>query len=110
MQTFNSVDDVQTWARSHGGIEGVREALASGTFGSSSQSIRMALLFVEREELKIAGRSQNKDKARLAPGLSTAERIADAIEKSAREAYICRWLASTAIVVAVFALILAVLR
>ena len=69
--TLDTISDVEAWARDHGGLEAVKEALARGVFGNNAQSIRTAIRYVEREELKIAERL-NKENRRGRGAMSRA--------------------------------------
>lgn len=106
--SFNTISDVEAWARDHGGLDAVNEALARGAFGTNAQSIRTAIRYVEREELKIAEKLTRDDHRGRA--MSSAELSAKAAERSAREAYISRWIAVVAALVAVLAVIFTLTR
>ena len=101
MSSFNTLSEVEAWAKENGGLDAVNEALARGVFGTDAQSIRTALRYVEREELKIAERL-NRD-GRRSQATSAAEVSAHAARSSAREAYVSRWIAIVAAVIAVLA-------
>lgn len=103
MVSFNTISDVEAWAREHGGLDAVNEALARGAFGTNAQSIRTAIRYVEREELKIAEKLTRDD--RRGRAMSSAELSALAARRSAREAYISRWIAIVAAIIAVLAVI-----
>ncbi len=108
MVSFDTISDVEAWARDHGGVEAVNEALARGAFGTNAQSIRTAIRYVEREELKIAEKLGRED--RRGRALSAAELSAQAAQRSARDAYISRWIAIVAAIVAVLAAIVPSIR
>lgn len=108
MVSFDTISDVEAWARAHGGLEAVNDALARGAFGQNAQSIRTAIRYVEREELKIAEKLDRDD--RRARGLSAAELAAQAARKSAREAYVSRWIAIVAALIAVLAVVFTMMR
>ena len=106
--SFNTLSEVEAWAKENGGLDAVNEALARGVFGSDAQSIRTALRYVEREELKIAERLNRDGRRSLAT--SAAEISAHAASRSAREAYVSRWIAVGAALVAVVAALYPVIR
>ena len=108
MVSFDTISDVEAWAREHGGLEAVNEALARGEFGSNAQSIRTAIRYVEREELKIAERLSRENRRERA--LTAVELSAQAAQRSARDAYISRWIAIVAVIIAVLALIIPAIR
>ena len=108
MPIFDTISDVEAWAKEHGGLEAVNEALARGAFGHDAQSIRTAIRYVEREELKIAERLDRED--RRGRATSAAEQVLHATRRSAREANISRWIAIAAAVVAVLAAIVPLVR
>lgn len=108
MPTFDTISDVDAWAKEHGGVEAVNEALARGAFGHDAQSIRTAIRYVEREELKIAERLERED--RRGRVTSAAEQVLQATRRSAREAYISRWIAIAAALIAVLAAIFPMMR
>lgn len=56
MASFETLSDVEDWAIEHGGVDAVNEALSTDAFGTNPHTIRTAIRFVEREELKIAQR------------------------------------------------------
>ncbi len=101
MVNFDTISDVEAWAKQHGGLVAVNEALARGAFGDDAQSIRTAIRYVEREELKIAERLGIEDRRGRAS--TSAEQAAHAALQSARQASISRWVAIIAAVVAVAA-------
>ena len=108
MVSFDTISDVEAWARQHGGLEAVNEALARGAFGSDAQSIRTAIRYVEREELKIAEKLNRED--RRGRAMTAAELSAQAAQRSARQAYISGWIAVIAAIIAVVAVILPAIR
>lgn len=108
MSSFNTLSDVEAWAKENGGLDAVNEALARGVFGTDAQSIRTALRYVEREELKIAERL-NRD-GRRSQATSAAEVSAHAARSSAREAYVSRWIAIVAALIAVLAALYPMIR
>ena len=108
MVSFDTISDVEAWAREHGGLEAINEALARGEFGTNAQSIRTAIRYVEREELKIAEKLSRRDRRERA--LTAVELSAQAAQRSARDAYISRWIAIVAAIIAVLALIIAAIR
>lgn len=108
MVTFDTISDVEAWARQHGGLDGVNDALARGAFGQDAQSIRTAIRYVEREELKIAQRLGIEDTRTRA--MSSAEQFAHAAQRSARAAAISRWVAIIAALAAISAAIFPMIR
>jgi hypothetical protein len=71
------MSDVAAWAQRNGGLQGVRDAIANGTFGSDSQSLRLALHYIEREELLLARRhALNDQKKSTSDSLEAARRYA----------------------------------
>lgn len=108
MATFNTISDVEAWAREHGGLDAVNEALARGAFGQDAQSIRTAIRYVEREELKIAEKLGIEDRRGRAS--TSAEQFAHAAQRSAREASISRWIAIVAALVALVAALFPMIR
>ena len=108
MATFNTISDVEAWARQHGGLEAVNDALARGAFGQDAQSIRTAIRYVEREELKIADKLGIED--RRGRATTSAEQFARAAQSSAREASFSRWIAIVAALIAVAAAIVPLIR
>ena len=108
MVTFETISDVEAWAKQHGGLVAVNEALARGAFGADAQSIRTAIRYVEREELKIAERLGIEDRRGRAS--TAAEQAAQAAQRSAHEALISRWIAVIAALVAVGAAVWAMIR
>ena len=108
MVSFDTISDVEAWAREHGGLDAVNDALARGAFGQNAQSIRTAIRYVEREELKIAEKLGIEDRRGRAS--STAEVAAAAAQRNAREAYISRWIAIVAAIIAVLAAIIPAIR
>lgn len=108
MGSFDTISDVEAWARQHGGLAAVNEALARGTFGSNAQSIRTAIRYVEREELKIAEKLDREGRRNHA--IDAAEEFARAAERSAADASAYRWVAVVAAVVAVLAAIMTVMH
>jgi Arc/MetJ-type ribon-helix-helix transcriptional regulator len=108
MVSFDTISDVEAWARERGGVEAVNEALARGAFGTNAQSIRTAIRYVEREELKIAERLSRQDRRERA--LTAVELSAQAAQRSARDAYISRWIAIVAVIIAVLAVIIPAIR
>lgn len=103
MGSFDTLSDVEAWARQHGGLAAVNEALARGTFGTNPQAIRTALRYVEREELKIAEQMERGNRHQRA--IDSAEKFARAAERSASAASAYRWIAIAAALVAVLAAI-----
>ncbi len=103
MLSFDTISDVEAWARQHGGLEAVNDALARGAFGQDAQTIRTAIRYVEREELKIAERLGIEDTR--ARATTSAEQFARAAQRSAREAAISRWVAIIAALAAIAAAI-----
>ena len=101
MVTFETTSDVEAWARQHGGLDAVNDALARGAFGHDAQSIRTAIRYVEREELKIAERLGIED--RRGRATTSAEQFMDAAQRSAQEALISRWIAIVAALIAIAA-------
>ncbi len=108
MVTFHTISDVEAWARQHGGLDAVSEALARGAFGQDAQSIRTAIRYVEREELKIAEQMGLEDRRGRAS--TSAEHFALAARRSAREASISRWIAIVAALTAIGAAIFPMIR
>lgn len=108
MNSLNTLSEVEAWAAENGGLDAVNEALARGAFGTDAQSIRTALRYVEREELKIAERL-NRD-GRRERASSAAEIAAQAARRSAREASISRWIAIVAALISILAAIFIVRR
>ena len=108
MVTFDTISDVEAWARQHGGLEAVNDALARGAFGQDAQSIRTAIRYVEREELKIAERLGIEDTR--ARATTSAEQFALSAQRSAREAGISRWVAIIAALAAIAAAIFPMIR
>ena len=108
MVTFDTISDVEAWARQHGGLDAVNDALARGAFGQDAQSIRTAIRYVEREELKIAERLGIED--RRGRATTSAEQYAHAAQRSAHQASVSRWIAIVAAVVAVGAAIWPMIR
>ena len=108
MATFSTISDVEAWAREHGGLDAVNVALAHGAFGHDAQSIRTAIRYVEREELKIAEKLGIED--RRGRAATSAEQFAHAAQRSAREALLSRWIAVVAALVAIVAAIFPMLR
>ena len=104
MALFETTADVEAWAQQHGGLEAVNEALARGLFGNDAQSIRTAIRYVEREELKIAEK-QNRGRA-----MDSAEIAAKAAQRSARQALVSSWIAVIAAIIAVVAVVLLAIR
>ncbi len=103
MISFETISDVEAWARQHGGLNAVNEALASGALGNDAQSIRTAIRYIEREELRIAERLNRQDVRERAT--SSAELSARAARRSARVAYISCWIAVVAAFIAGVAVI-----
>ena len=101
MISFDTVSDVEAWANQHGGLDAVNEALAKGAFGTNPQTIRTAIRYVEREELKIAERLHREGRRERA--IDAAEQSARAAQRSARGAYISVWIAIVAAAVALLA-------
>lgn len=108
MVTFDTISDVEAWARQHGGLDAVNEALARGAFGQDAQSIRTAIRYVEREELKIAERLGIEDRRGRAS--TSAEQFAHAARRSAHQALISRWIAIVAALIAVGAAVWPMIR
>lgn len=108
MVSFETISDVEAWAKEHGGLVAVNEALARGAFGHDAQSIRTAIRYVEREELKIAEKLGLDD--RRGRALTSAERAALAAQRSAHEAQISRWIAIVAALIAVGAAVWPMIR
>ncbi len=108
MVTFDTISDVEAWARQHGGLEAVNDALARGAFGQDAQSIRTAIRYVEREELKIAEKMGLEDRRGRAS--TSAEQFAQAARGSAREASISRWIAIVAALIAIVAALFPMIR
>ncbi len=108
MISFDTLSDVEAWARENGGLDAVNEAIARGAFGTNAQSIRTALRYVEREELKIADRLGREGRRERAT--SAAELSARAAQRSAREAYVSRWIAIVAALIAVAAVVFTMIR
>lgn len=108
MVTFDTLSDVETWARQHGGLDAVNDALARGAFGQDAQTIRTAIRYVEREELKIAERLGIED--RRGHASTSAEQFAHAARRSARQASISRWIAIVAALTALIAAIFPMIR
>ena len=103
MISFDTISDVEAWASQHGGVEAVNDALAKGAFGANPHTIRTAIRYVEREELKIAERL-NREAGRTR-ATSAAEQFARAAQQSARDAYISRWIAIVCAVIALGAVL-----
>ena len=108
MVSFETISDVEAWAKQHGGLVAVNEALARGAFGDDAQSIRTAIRYVEREELKIAEKLGIED--RRGRALTSAERAMLAAQRSAHEALISRWIAIVAALIAVGAAVWPLIR
>lgn len=108
MLNFDTISDVEAWARQHGGLEAVNDALARGAFGQNAQTVRTAIRYVEREELKIADRLGIEDRRGRAS--TSAEQFAHAAQRSARAAGVSRWIAIIAALTAVVAAILPMIR
>jgi Arc/MetJ-type ribon-helix-helix transcriptional regulator len=108
MRSFDTLSEVEAWAKVNGGLDAVNEALATGAFGTDAQSIRTALRYVEREELKIAERLDRDGRRERA--MSAAEISAQAAQRSAREAYVSRWIAIAAAIIAVLAVVIPAIR
>ena len=108
MVTFDTISDVEAWAKQHGGLVAVNEALARGTFGNDAQSIRTAIRYVEREELKIAVRLGIED--RRGSASTSAEQAAQSAQRSAHQASISRWIAIVAALIAVAATVWPMIR
>jgi len=108
MGSFETISDVEAWAKQHGGLAAVNEAIARGTFGSNAQSIRTAIRYVEREELKIAEKLDREGRRHHA--IDAAEEFARAAERSAADASAYRWVAIVAAVVAALAAIMTVMH
>ena len=105
MILFQTLSDVEDWASQHGGLEAVNESLASGAFGQNAQTIRTAIRYVEREELRIADRLIREDKRQQS--VSAAEQSARAAQRSAREASLSRWVAIASAGIALVAALIA---
>ena len=114
MVTFDTLSDVEAWARQHGGLDAVNDALARGAFGQDAQSIRTAIRYVEREELKIAEKIKIAEKVgvedRRGRASISAEQFAQAARRSAREASISCWIAIVAALIAIVAAIFPLIR
>ena len=108
MVTFDTISDVEAWAKQHGGLAAVNDALARGAFGQDAQSIRTAIRYVEREELKIAERLGIED--RRGNASSSAEQSAHAARRSAHDALVSRWIAIAAALTALGAAIWPMIR
>ena len=108
MVTFDTISDVEAWAKQHGGLVAVNEALARGAFGSDAQSIRTAIRYVEREELKIAERLGIEDRRGRAS--TSAEEAAKAAQRSAQQASVSRWVAIAAALIAIGAAVWPMIR
>ena len=108
MVTFDTISDVEAWARQHGGLIAVNEALARGAFGNDAQSIRTAIRYVEREELKIAERLGIEDRRGRAS--TSAEEAAQAAQRSAQQALVSRWIAIGAALIAIGAAVWPMIR
>lgn len=106
--SFSTISDVEAWAQQHGGLDAVNEALARGTFGQDAQSIRTAIRYVEREELKIAEKLSRED--RRGRATSAIEQLVRSAQRSAHEANVSRWIAIVAAVIALLAAIVPMLR
>ena len=104
MASFQTISDVEAWAQQHGGLEAVNDALARGVFGNDAQSIRTAIRYVEREELKIA------EKLNRGRAMDSADMAAKAAQRSARQALISSWVAVIAAIIAVVAVVLPAIR
>ena len=104
MILFDTLSDVEEWASQHGGLDAVNEALASGAFGQNPQTIRTAIRYVEREELRIAERLIRDDKRQQS--VSAAEHFARAAKRSAHEAFISRWVAIASAAIALVAAVI----
>lgn len=107
MGSFETTSDVEAWARQHGGLAAVNEALARGTFGTNPQSIRTAIRYVEREELKITQRLELENRRQHA--IDAAEKYARAAERSAAAARRSFWVAIAAAAVALGAAAMVIL-
>jgi len=101
MGSFDTLSDVEAWAKQHGGLSAVNEALARGTFGTNPQSIRTAIRYVEREELKIAQLVDRENRRQRAA--DAAEKFALHAQRSARDAVVSRWISIGSALVAVLA-------
>ena len=108
MGSFETISDVEAWARQHGGLAAVNEALARGTFGSNAQSIRTAIRYIEREELKIAEKLDRDGRHNHA--IDAAEEFARAAERSAAAASAYRWIALGAALVAMLTALMTVVQ
>ena len=91
------MSEVAAWAKVNGGLAGVHRAIANGTLGNDPQSIRMALHYIEREELVLA-----QKRARDA-NLKVTEGAADTARKYALYAAISCAIAVASAIVAVLA-------
>ena len=99
--SFETVSDVEHWASQHGGVDAVNSALSTGAFGTNPHTIRTAIRYVEREELRIAQRRERDE--RRTHAISEAEQAAQAAQRSARQASISRWISVVCAVIAVAA-------
>ncbi|MEP6608666.1 MAG: hypothetical protein ABJA83_08300 [Burkholderiaceae bacterium] len=98
---FHTLSDVEEWTLEHGGLDALNEAIARGAFGTDPQSIRTAIRYIEREELKIAEKQERETRRQRV--VDAAEKSARAAHRSAREALISRWIAIGSALVAVLA-------
>jgi Arc/MetJ-type ribon-helix-helix transcriptional regulator len=108
MVSFSTISDVEAWAREHGGLDGVNDALGRGAFGQDAQTIRTAIRYIEREELKIAEKLSREN--RRGEATSVIEQLVQSAQRSAREANVSRWIAIVAALIALLAAVLPMIR
>ncbi|MGW8466306.1 hypothetical protein [Pseudomonas sp. CLCA07] len=83
MQDFNSDQHVEEWMEKNGGVDGLRRAIARGTFGGQNKSLSEAWLHMH---------DQKQSEQRTADDRSLLERSVSAAERSARSAQLsARW-------------------
>lgn len=103
MADFQTLDDVEQWVQKNGGIEALRLALRRGDFGVRVTTTKMAMLYIEREDRRVADAHEAAERARR-------EREVSAIEASATEAKRSRRWAIVSAVAALLAAFFAALQ
>ncbi|MFN3734858.1 hypothetical protein [Comamonas testosteroni] len=82
MRDFNSDAHVEEWMQENGGIDGLRRALARGTFAGQNKTLASAWLMLY--EKKQEEQAISEERSLLKRSVAAAERSAESAQQSAR--------------------------
>lgn len=99
MKDFNSDAHVEEWMAEHGGVEGLRKALARGAFGGQNKILAAAWL--QLHDRDHAEQAAIEERSLLERSVAASERSAESARRSAKWAMWAVLIALLAIIVAV---------